>query len=78
MPVVPASGDEIYAALRKKITEGAPGYRAGDRIPTQFALAAEYGVSRDTIIRVVARLKADHLLVTRGGNGTLVAERNIE
>lgn len=75
MPVVPASGDEIYAAIRQKIADGAPGYRPGDRIPTQLRLAAEYGVSRDTIVRAVARLKADGYLVTRGGNGTLVNER---
>lgn len=71
MPEIPASGEEIYAHLRRQIVDG----KLTGRIPTREALAAEHGVSVWTIGDVVKRLKAEGMLVTRGGNGTWVAPR---
>lgn len=71
MPDVPDSGAEIYESLRQQILSG----ELTGRIPTRDALAAKHRVSVWTIGDVIRRLKEDGLVVTRGGNGTWVAER---
>jgi DNA-binding transcriptional MocR family regulator len=62
---------EVAAALRSRITQG--GLRAGMRLPSERALAAQLNVSRVTIVRALTRLRLEGLLVTRHGAGTFVA-----
>lgn len=74
MPDVPDSGAEIHESLRNQILSG----ELTGRIPTREALAAKHKVSVWTIGDVIARLKAEGLVVTRGGNGTWVVERTTD
>ncbi len=61
----------IAAALRLEIAEGA---RApGDRLPTEGALAARFGVNRHTVRRALAALAEDGLVRSRRGSGSFVA-----
>jgi GntR family transcriptional regulator len=61
---------EIAERLRRAIETGQ--YPPGVRIPTEHELAEEYAVSRETIRRALALLKADGLLVTARSQGTRV------
>lgn len=49
----------------------------GDRLPTEDALIAEFGVSRITVRRAVHNLVSRGLVVTRRGQGTFVASTNL-
>lgn len=60
----------IYQEIREKILKGV--YRDGDKLPTEFALMRQYGVSRDTV-RHAMRLLVEEELVTRiAAKGTIV------
>src|SRR5262245_16632248 len=48
------------------------GFEAGDRLPAERQLAADFGVSRPTIRQAVAVLAARGLLESRIGSGTFV------
>jgi len=60
----------IIDDLRADISTGrrAP----GERLPSEHELAEEYGASRPTVRRAVARLKAEGLVVTEQGRGAFV------
>jgi GntR family transcriptional regulator len=49
--------------------------RPGARLPAERDLAADYGVSADTVRRAVAVLRERALVVTLTGRGSYVAER---
>ena len=70
----PDSPDALYeqlaALLREAIGDGT--YRS--RLPSEPALASEYGVSRETARRAIRLLVAEGLLVTRHGRGTFVVQ----
>ena len=51
-------------------------WRAGDKLPSETALAASLGVSRPVIREALARLKADGRVESRQGSGAYVADRN--
>ncbi|MFI6347710.1 GntR family transcriptional regulator [Streptomyces sp. NPDC050560] len=60
--------------LRRRIRAGRPG--PGGRLPSQAALAAEFGVERGTVRRVLALLRAEGLLLDAArGSRAVVAER---
>lgn len=46
----------------------------GDALPSEFALAAELGVSQGTVRKALDSLAADNLVERRQGKGTYVAE----
>lgn len=68
----PDSREEIYELLRAGILDGS----LRGHLPTRETLAARHGVSPSTIGRAIRQLKADGLVVTRGGRGTWVARRS--
>ena len=51
-------------------------WRAGDKLPSETALASSLGVSRSVIREALARLKADGRVESRQGSGAYVADRN--
>lgn len=59
--------------LRRRIVEG--DYRAGDRLPSEVELGAEFAVSRSTVREALRSLASDHLVVTQRGlhGGSFVA-----
>ncbi|MCT9003628.1 GntR family transcriptional regulator [Streptomyces rhizosphaerihabitans] len=60
----------VENALHNLLTNGT--YRPGDILPTQRELAAEYGVSRDTVQKVLARMREDGFISSRQGSGSTV------
>lgn len=64
---------EIEAALRAEIEEGR--YSAGDKLPTEAALATRFGVNRHTVRRALASMSAEGLTHARRGAGVFVAAR---
>lgn len=61
---------QVARRMRERITRGE--YQAGDRLPSEAALCALYGVSRMTVRRAVTRLVQDGVAVTENGRGTFV------
>ncbi|MFN3576687.1 MAG: phosphonate metabolism transcriptional regulator PhnF [Tabrizicola sp.] len=63
----------IAATLRDEI--GAGHYRPGDRLPTEAALSARFGVNRHTVRHALAALAEAGLVHSRRGAGVFVAQR---
>lgn len=63
----------IAAALTEEIAAGH--YRPGDRLPTEAALSARFGVNRHTVRHALATLANDGLVHSRRGAGVFVAQR---
>ncbi|MEQ6203991.1 phosphonate metabolism transcriptional regulator PhnF [Sulfitobacter sp. HNIBRBA2951] len=61
----------IAQALRGDLAEGR--YRAGDKLPTEAALAARFGVNRHTVRHGISALVGEGLVRTRRGAGAFVA-----
>ncbi len=61
---------QVAQALEQAITGGR--YPLGSLIPTENDLAAEFGVSRQTVRQAIAQLRARKLLSARKGVGTRV------
>ena len=74
------AGMPLYRAVRrallKTIESGA--VAPGDALPSETALAADFGVSVGTLRRAVDDLVAEHILVRRQGRGTFVATHTSE
>ncbi|BAN25327.1 FadR/GntR family transcriptional regulator [Caballeronia insecticola] len=70
-----ASGlaDRIYSDILNSIREGE--FKEGDRLLTEHALAERFATSRPTVREALARLRADGIIVTRRGSGTIVGRR---
>ncbi len=67
---------EIYVSLRRDISEGR--VKTGDKMPTEQALAARFGVNRHTIRRALAELSAEGAIWVRRGSGAYVSEGMID
>ncbi|MEU6146609.1 winged helix-turn-helix domain-containing protein [Streptomyces sp. NPDC047081] len=65
-------GSSLLETLRTRIVDGK--YAVGSHLPTQRALADEFGVSRETVQRVLAELKSEGWVESRQGSGTWVVE----
>jgi GntR family phosphonate transport system transcriptional regulator len=63
----------IAASLRAEIAGGI--YPTGDRIPTEAALSARFGVNRHTVRQAIAALAQDRIVHTRRGAGVFVTTR---
>ncbi|MBM7061543.1 FadR family transcriptional regulator [Pseudomonas sp. UL073] len=64
---------ELVSTLTERIRAGA--IRPGDKLPTESAIMAEYGVSRTVVREAISRLQAAGLAETRHGIGTFVLDR---
>ncbi|MCI3272065.1 GntR family transcriptional regulator [Streptomyces cylindrosporus] len=65
-------GSLLLGTLRARIADGK--YPVGSHLPTQRALANEFGVSRETVQKVLAELKSEGWVESRQGSGTWVVE----
>jgi DNA-binding GntR family transcriptional regulator len=65
-----AKTERIARKLCSAIADGT--WQVGARIPSETALAAEYGVGRVTVRRAISLLAADGIVATRAGVGTVV------
>lgn len=63
---------QIKDHIAHKIQEGA--WRAGDRLPSEHDLVAQFGISRMTINRALRELAAQGRIVRVAGVGSFVAE----
>ncbi|QYM64564.1 GntR family transcriptional regulator [Microbacterium sp. Se5.02b] len=59
--------------LRERIDSGE--WAAGERLPTEAALASAYAVGINTVRRAVGRLVDEGVVVRRQGSGTYVSVR---
>jgi len=62
--------DRVTDVLLEKIRSGE--FAAGDRLPSEAALALRFSVSRTVIREAVSRLKAEGIVATHQGKGTLI------
>jgi GntR family phosphonate transport system transcriptional regulator len=72
----PALWTAIADTLRSEIAEGL--YRPGDRLPTEAALAARFGVNRHTVRHALAALADGGTVHPRRGAGVFVTARPTE
>ena len=63
---------QVYDRVQQTIREGH--LKAGDRLPSTRALAAELGVSRNTVMAAFEQLIAEGYLEGQAGSGTYVAQ----
>lgn len=77
MTIDPYGDDPLYVQLarilRGKIASGEWGHL--DRLPSEQALVQEFGISRDTVRKVVALLRDEGLVFTLGQRGTYVGPK---
>jgi DNA-binding GntR family transcriptional regulator len=64
----------IVDRLRKRITSGQ--YPAGDALPSEAELCAEFRVARNTVRRALGLLEAEGLILTIPSKGRLVRHRD--
>ena len=62
---------QIKAQILQSLQNGE--WQPGDVIPSEFDLAARFGVSQGTVRKAIDELAADNLLVRKQGKGTFVA-----
>ena len=62
---------QVYDDLMSEIRSGA--LAVDDRLPSEFELAEQYGVSRDVIRRAKEELAGEGWLIVLHGRGTFVA-----
>lgn len=63
-------GDRLYATIFECIVGGE--FAAGERLPSETALAARFGVSRPLIREALARLRDHGIIHSRRGSGSFV------
>ena len=69
--------DSLWSAIAATLSSeiGADHYRPGDRLPTEAALSARFGVNRHTVRHALAALAEGGLVHSRRGAGVFVAQR---
>lgn len=69
--------EAIWAAIAATLTEeiAAGHYRPGDRLPTEAALSARFGVNRHTVRHALGDLAERGLVHSRRGAGVFVAQK---
>ncbi|HYD30823.1 MAG TPA: GntR family transcriptional regulator [Azospirillaceae bacterium] len=78
LPSAMADFRPLYMQVRdlmvQRIASG--DWKPGEMIPSEFQLAAEFGVSQGTVRKALIELEAQNLMVRRQGRGTTVAEHS--
>ncbi|WP_193139654.1 MULTISPECIES: FadR/GntR family transcriptional regulator [unclassified Meridianimarinicoccus] len=64
--------DQIYRQLAEGIAAGR--LARGEKLPSETALATEYGVSRPTVREALARLREEGMIASRRGSGAYVQD----
>jgi GntR family transcriptional regulator len=64
---------QVYTVLSQALAEGDIG--AGEALPSEPSLVRQYGVSRTTVRRALARLAAERCIVRRRGSGTFARDK---
>lgn len=69
--------EALWSAIAATLTSeiGAGHYRPGDRLPTEAALAARFGVNRHTVRHALSALAERGLVHSRRGAGVFVTQR---
>ena len=67
---------QIAENLEREIADGT--YAPGSRIPTEFELAADLGVSRVTVRKALSELSGKGLITRRSGKGSFVSEKKLQ
>jgi len=67
---------QVYDLLIERLVAGE--WKPSEALPSEYALAAELGVSQGTVRKALNKLVADKLLERRQGKGTYVAEHTHE
>lgn len=70
----------LYSRTRDKLLQRLVSgeWPPGTLLPSETALAAEYGVSQGTLRKALDELAAEHLVVRQQGRGTVVARHDSE
>ncbi|MFI5805786.1 GntR family transcriptional regulator [Streptomyces sp. NPDC051561] len=68
--------EQLTGILRARLKRG--DWKPNRAIPSENALADEYGLSRPTVRRAIAALAEDGLVYAVSGRGTYVAEQGPE
>ncbi|MEP7084316.1 MAG: GntR family transcriptional regulator [Betaproteobacteria bacterium] len=70
----------LYLQITDLLTRSldAAEWKPGESIPSEFVLAARYGVSQGTVRKAIDALAAQNLVVRRQGKGTFVATHTEE
>jgi GntR family transcriptional regulator, transcriptional repressor for pyruvate dehydrogenase complex len=69
----PALTDRVTGALLEKIDGGV--FRPGARLPSEIALAKQFGVSRTVLREAISRLKQEGVVEGRQGSGVYLTEQ---
>ena len=64
---------QVYTVLSQALAAGEIG--AGEALPSEPSLVRQYGVSRTTVRRALARLAAERCIVRRRGSGTFARDK---
>ncbi len=64
---------QVYTVLSQALADGDIG--AGHALPSEPSLVRQYGVSRTTVRRALARLAAERSIVRRRGSGTYARDK---
>jgi GntR family transcriptional regulator, phosphonate transport system regulatory protein len=69
--------EALWSAIAATLTSdiGAGHYRPGDRLPTEAALSARFGVNRHTVRHALAALAERGLVHSRQGAGVFITQR---
>jgi GntR family transcriptional regulator len=68
--------EQINQIIRSRIQQGV--YNAGSRLPSETALAIEFGVSRSSVRNAMDSLVNEGVIIRRHGDGTYVNKRVFE
>ena len=70
----------LYLQLKNKLQEDIENGRLapGSKIPTEFELGEQYGVSRVTVRKALKELSDQGYLERKSGKGTFVAEKKLQ
>jgi len=66
--------EQIKVLLTQSLVSGE--WKPGEAIPSEFDLAARFGVSQGTVRKAVDELAAEHIVIRRQGKGTYVASHS--